>query len=236
MISANERYRRWFNRDFKGLRDKAQTIEQEFARVRNARVLARQRVLHPTKKKNFPILTETEFKQILETLREEWAWAHPLGKTIYTAMAVKEARLCELAAHVTIVTEECMYRVQISATSDYSTQTQPNFYAKSSLTPYDMALQKRGIATHVRYVQRWANPSHYSPLGGVLATSGGDYELWANIPKWMADAIFRNITVDEALEALPPQCNAKVLMPMLDYTRFNKHMAGGYIKKDTPCS
>lgn len=236
-ITNNQLYRGWFRRRFTGLREKIRSIEKDFAKVRDERVLARQQELHPKKKKNFPILPEEEFDKIVSQLRDEWLpMAQPIMDVLNKVRDLKESRLNALATSVEIITEECMHLVRTCPTDVYRSQTQPHFYAKNSLVPYEAALKKRGVETHIKYVSRWRTEGGRGPFGYMPPSEGGDYQLWANIPDWMCDAVARTVTIEEALEALPRTCNAKVIMPMLDYERFDKHMMGGYQKKEEPCS
>lgn len=228
--AIRRRYKKWFLQQFTGLRDKIRDYSEQFNTARDSAVLERQKELHPRKKKNFPILPEADFDAICTRLR---AQIMPEAGPVYAALEdSKKSRsriLNQLAPQIVPEADPtAWHRVRACATSTYSTQTQPHFYAKNSLLQYQAALESKGLATHIRYVHRWRTAGGRGPFGYSGPREGGDYELWANCPDWMADAVIRQITVDEALTALPSTCNAKVLMPFLDYTRFEKHMMGGY--------
>lgn len=227
-MNNNLQYRGWFRRNFEGLRQKVRQIELDFQAECDRRITARQRELNPkSSRKVLPDLPDDEQTAILEPLRAEWlVWAGPIHDTLERARKLRGERLDSLAADVQVAPADCMYRVKRASTSSYSTQTQPFFYAEQELTPYRAALQKLGLETHVRYREEWRSSGAYPYSYGT--NSGGSYELWANVPPWMADAVFRRITIEDALRALPRTVNAKVLMPFLDYERFERHMMGGY--------
>lgn len=95
---------------------------------------------------------------------------------------------------------ECWYRVQVSSAYGFSTQTQPEMYAKGSLYPLMDQLHRLGFETHLRYAK-------------------SQHELWANCPPWLADAADRKTTIIEALRSLKGRnVNPHVLWPMLPHS------------------
>lgn len=227
-MSNNVSYKRLYRRDYGGLRRKLRAVEEEFQDVVKVATESRQRELHPRRKKHRP-LAEAEEAAIVEPIRDEMLARYSyIREALDNAKVRRELRLHELAPRVVVETGLCMNRVQTCSTSEYRSQTSPDTYAKGSLLPLEVGLRRRGAETHIRYVQQWSIDGRLGPYGWVAASSGGDYELWANVPAWMADAVLRSLSVDEALASLPQTVNSKVLYPFLDDARFEKQISGGY--------
>ena len=137
----------------------------------------------------------------------------------------REAVLTELVPQVEFIGDPLWWwKVKTSSTSTYRSQGYGmHGYAKGALNPMRDWLKQLGFATSVRW------KLHFKGEGPYNCGDGGDYQLWANCPEWMADVAERTLTWETASKAMYP-LNPKVYNPFLSNERFDEHYAQGGAK------
>lgn len=228
---TNRDYKRWYLRNFAGLCGKMRDMEAQYKVERDAAIAAVIKNDPKLKKKKNPLLAEEQYAKITADLEPKW---RPLANEVATALT--DARKCravmlsELCEGVVAIPCDDFYIVRTSSTCTYRSQGYgAGSYAREDLRPREMHLQAHGLITHVDYFEHVP----YAPGFGRGMFSGGhdsigDYRLWVNCPPWMADAIIRRLTVEQALKYIPRVVNPAVLIPMLPQHYLDAHWA----KKD----
>jgi hypothetical protein len=92
--------------------------------------------------------------------------------------------------------DNCMHRVSTSSSYTYNSQGYGAMgYAKGELEPWLDMLEAMGFDCHIREV-------NYKPPQGMFGCGSADYELWANCPEWMFDALSRGLSLDTAIDSM----------------------------------
>lgn len=104
--------------------------------------------------------------------------------------------------------DNCMHRVSTSSSHTYGPQGAMG-YAKGELEPWLDMLEAMGFDCHIRQVG-------YRRGKGMFACDSADYELWANCPEWMFDALSRGLSLDTAIDSMKRRAiNPLVYHPFL---------------------
>ena len=217
MPDGNRRYARWYRRANDGFREHKRRLQAAFdAEIQAFRAGQKRR----KQRRDYDM--DLVF---IQAIRDRY---QPEVDKVIAAedrrRTRRKAMLSELAPGVEYMpTPDCWTMVKACDLGTFGSQTQPAFYAEASLLPLAAAIRRRGGVTHTRAVLT-RHRGGYRDWGYTV----GQVELWADCPVWMADAVDRTITVDDALRAWPRTVNAKVLMPFLSHELFERHMRGDF--------
>lgn len=186
------------------LADECKVLRKEMEAEWNVRVSAEMDRLAPKtkrKRKNPPIIELP--KEFYDSLRAELFAKFDYERLEAKVKAVRTAAdrlIWEIIDEVEITPDpECWYRVKVSSTYGFSSQTSPGTYAKGSLYPLMDQLHRKGLETNIRYAKN-------------------SYELWTNCPPWLADAAEKQTSIVQTLRSLKGRSvNPHVLFPFLPH-------------------
>lgn len=221
MKSINERYAEAyeaveFNRFLDERRERRRDAQAEFSE----RIEAEQKKRQPRRRVNFDPLSD----EWIAALRDELLVKYNCEDDDATAKRMREGRevlLEGLAPHVEFIGEPLRWwKVDSSSTSTYRSQGYGmHGYAKAALKPMREWLRHLGLVAEIRWRMRFKGTGPYN------CGDGGDYELWANCPEWMADAAKRQLTFDFASKAMGRTVNPQVFNPFLPHEMVDRHYA-----------
>jgi len=209
-MNANQQYEKaYLGEEVKQLRKTYSDVCRVALETWDSQLLAERKKRQPRRRKNFdPLPTEW-----LATLRQSLFERHKIPERqeeIKVKGEEAEQLMEKLASDVRFVGDDNQWWVVYScSTSTYGSQTQPHFYAKSACKPLEAQLHSLGLTAEIHYQQ------HYK--------YGGDYQLWANCPPWMADAAKRQLTWDTVSKAVGRTANVCALYPGLPVSALEDH-------------
>lgn len=184
-------YARNWDAETKSLHEMKTLLQAQYERA----IQDAQKKRQPKKRANFAPLPDGELKDIRD---------HFLGSALYKEIGRLEAEinqekenhqkiLYKLAPLVKAEPEQCMHMLKSSSSHGYSSQGYgATTYAKGVLVPYQDRLESLGFEVHIREV-------NYQPGRGTFGCTSATYELWANCPAWMFDAISRCLSMEDAV-------------------------------------
>lgn len=176
------------------------------------RIATEKRRRQPRRKNPVPL--DTQFVQSLRTqLLEKYSRVTELDNLIQEYKENREKQLNELAKNVQFIPQQEMVLLQTSSDSSYSTQGYgARAYARGVLEPMAEKLKSLGFTVEIRYKTVWTNPNGQHSC----FREGGDFQLWANCPDWMYDALKRVISLQEIVATLKKsRLNPLVYYPFL---------------------
>lgn len=148
---------------------------------------------------------EEEFKKEIEKVKkkdeeEKQVIRKIFGKRYFPqiekltkSIEINSRRLFDLSSFVVpTILGDRMELIQICSTWEFGTQTNVTGYVVGKLKPLEGKLKDLGIKTHIQ--KNFKRKSSYNRS----IYYSGRAELWANIPKWQAEAIKQTITISEA--------------------------------------
>lgn len=151
-----------------------------------------------------------EVKELIDQVNREIPW-EDFDQQLAQTGAERDRVLNELAEQVVLQPDKSTpwTVVRSCSTSQYSSQTQPHFYAKGTLQPLERKLNLLGYETHVQYVKH--HDGGYDRIWKYSYPDSGIYRLWSNIPDWALDVVNRTFTLQQALFLLDRVVNPQVV-------------------------
>lgn len=213
--TVNERYREAFEgTELWEAKDHKREVDRQALAEWDERKRAEQKRRQPRARKNFKPLDEEWLEKLRRELFEKYN-LNELEAKIDQLRSDQHETLTELAPQVVFEPDEtAMHVVKSASAGSYRSQTQPEFYAESSLKPLAAALHNQGIDTHIQRVGSYR-------IGKIPVS--GNYKLWAACPEWMAHAAEQTVTWEIISAAIGRTANPKVLYPMLPYEFLEQH-------------
>jgi hypothetical protein len=210
--TPNEQYKAAYEQDpFKStfyatFKTTKETAQKEFTQL----LLQEQKRRQP-KKKNLDPLDDA----FIEALKNRLLTKYKISE--YDAQLAKQKKeredlLWSLAKQVTPIVGGEPQLLDTSSTYSYSSQGYgAGKYARGALTPHHTTLTSLGFTAELRFVP-------YETNGSLRNSGDGTYELWANCPVWMADAIFKAMRMEDILRIMKSNhVNVRVYYPFLPY-------------------
>jgi hypothetical protein len=200
-------YEKVFNQqaDIDNLVAEARTLREQaqayYTELFEAAQRAAKKALKTRKRGTVPLPEEQ-----IESMRQAVFNRFPRAEGIYDEITkVREARkdtLNKLADKTKLSPKkgQPLQRVKSSSTYEFSSQTQPGFYALARLRPLAWKLAQLGFQHECRTVRK---------------EYGTDYELWSDAELWQADCADRQVTIKEALNAI-----GRTVNPMVVFSNF----------------
>lgn len=207
---VNRRYAELFESSHPGL---TEDIRRAALAEFGAAIDAEKRRRQPNRKLENCDMLEDEFVEPLaSSIRSRYRIAELIEEK-KRFDAERRAELERLCRDVLPVPDAGWYCLRVASTSTYSSQGYgAGTYAKASLFPLQKRLDALQFRTEIK-----------ETFAGVA-----QYELWANCPLWMADAIDRTITWRDALKAYGRTINPAVYNPFMSPDELDAHFRGEY--------
>jgi hypothetical protein len=219
-MTINEQYKRAYEAvEYNKFLDKSRARRKAAQNEFSERIAAEQKRRQPRRRKNFDPLPDNW----VDALRDELLvkCGYELDERVKDKMRTERDETLErLAPQVTFFGDFAWWIVSYSSTSSYSSQGYGmHSYAKAAVKPLAAMLDSLGIITSIRWKML------YKGTGRFSCGDGGDYQLWANCPEWMADAAKHLITFETISKAVGRATNVCALYPGLPVDYLDKHYA-----------
>lgn len=203
-LTPNERYRRILHKDYTVLRRNIGAAKQRLQEEYNLAILAHVGEAELKKRRgkrkrvqDWELLLPEDHEAVRPLFVSRIAELNEYSDARKHANDLRIKRLYELAPQVVVEPSGELQEVADAWTGAYSTQTQPDFYAENQLRPLRLALEAKGCRTEIRKRER-------------------DYVLFADVPKYAADAVDRLISMKQRCSVWKQvAANPRVYCPFL---------------------